>query len=95
MLVDQRKADVNISEEHGGWESTLPLVTPLEVAIESLLDDENNSGDMDYSKIGIPKEGFGFSNNIKPLITPPPFNKCVFEIKAGENTINIKVQYIS
>lgn len=59
----------------------------------SLLDDENFSGDIDYTKIGIPTEGYGFSNNVKPFLSPPPYRKCLFEIKEGQNKIRINVQY--
>ena len=59
----------------------------------ALLDDENKSGDLESTKIGIPLEGFGFSNNIKPFLSPPPFRKCVFEVKPGKNSIKIEVQY--
>ena len=34
----------------------------------SVIDDENNNGKMEYNLLGIPKEGFGFSNfNLKKM----------------------------
>ncbi len=59
----------------------------------ALLDDENDSGDMDYNKLGLPLEGFGFSNNIKPILKAPPCKKCLFEIKEGITKIKIIVRY--
>ena len=35
---------------------------------------------MDFSLIGIPKEKFGSSNDVKPILGPPKFEKMLFEI---------------
>ena len=59
----------------------------------AILDDENSSGDMEFTKLGIPKEGYGFSNDAKPLLSAPPYKKCLFEVKEGKNKIRIKVRY--
>jgi len=59
----------------------------------SLLDDENKSGDIDLTRLGIPTEGFGFSNNVRPFLSAPAYRRCVFKIKEGTNKIEIKVQY--
>jgi len=45
-----------------------------------LLDDNNRNLDMDRKMFGIPKEGYGFSNDAKPkMLTPPDFEACSFE----------------
>src|SRR5262245_36585021 len=36
----------------------------------SVLHDENSNKDMDQTKIGLPKEGYGFSNNAKGSFGP-------------------------
>ena len=59
----------------------------------ALMDDENDSGEMEYTKLGIPREGFGFSNNAKPILSCPPYKKCQFELKEGKNKITIKTRY--
>ena len=46
----------------------------------SVLDDENNSGKMEYKLIGIPKEGFGFSNYSLKLMKKPKFNDFSFRL---------------
>ncbi len=61
--------------------------------VVAILDDENGSGDMEYNQLGIPMEGFGFSNNINPMFSTPPYHKCQFAIKEGMNSISIKVRY--
>ena len=42
--------------------------------------DENENQKMDFNLIGIPKEKFGSSNNVKPILGPPKFEKMLFEI---------------
>jgi uncharacterized protein (DUF2141 family) len=46
--------------------------------------DENNNEKLDVNWIGIPKEGYGFSNNAKGSFGPPSFEKTIFVLK--ENT---------
>jgi uncharacterized protein (DUF2141 family) len=43
--------------------------------------DENKNEKLDVNWIGIPKEGFGFSNNAKGTFGPPSFDKTIFVIK--------------
>ena len=59
--------------------------------VVSLYHDENNNGTLDRNKLGIPKEYFGFSNNVKPKLKLPSFKSCQFEIK-GNTTIHIQLQ---
>jgi uncharacterized protein (DUF2141 family) len=59
----------------------------------SLLDDENGNDQMDYKLIKIPREGFGFSNNIKPALRHPPYDHCSFNIPEGQSRIRIEMQY--
>jgi uncharacterized protein (DUF2141 family) len=60
----------------------------------TLLDDKNKNNDMDKTWLGIPKEGYGFSNNVKPsLLGAPPFEKCTFKIEQDLVKIKITMQY--
>ena len=38
--------------------------------------DENNNNKCDQNFLGIPTEGYGFSNDIKPVISVPTFEEC-------------------
>lgn len=58
----------------------------------TLIDDENSNEDLDRF-LGLPKEGFGFSNNIKPFLSLPKYDDLVFEFKSSES-LSIKVQYL-
>ena len=62
----------------------------------SVLHDENENKDMDQNKLGIPKEGFGFSNNVMGAIGPPSFNKAHIDIGADkkDTSISIDMKYM-
>jgi len=53
--------------------------------------DENNSGEIDKNMIGIPKERYAFSNNIKPTIKAPSFDDCKFSYSETSNTVKISL----
>jgi uncharacterized protein (DUF2141 family) len=53
--------------------------------------DENSSGKIDKNFIGIPKEGYCFSNNIKPKTKAPSYKDCKFDYNAKSNTMTMKM----
>jgi len=46
--------------------------------------DENNDEKINTNFMGIPKEGYGFSNNAKGTFGPPSFDKMLFEITKSD-----------
>jgi len=61
----------------------------------SLLDDENNDEDMNYNKIRIPKEGFGFSNYCHTGLKRPKFDQFKFELQEDQTQkVLIKIKYM-
>ena len=61
----------------------------------SVLDDENINNKMDYNFMGIPKEGFGFSNYYHKGLSKPHFDKFKFEIKNRDlKLIEIRLRYM-
>ncbi len=58
----------------------------------SLFHDENMDGKVNKSLIGIPKEGYGFSNNVKPRLKAPSFKHASFTL-SNDTTIQIKLRY--
>ena len=61
----------------------------------SVLDDENDNNKMDYNFIGIPKEGFGFSNYYHEGLSKPQFDKFKFEINNRKAVlIEIRLRYM-
>jgi uncharacterized protein (DUF2141 family) len=60
----------------------------------SLLDDENMSGLMEYNFLGIPKEGFGFSDYYHSGLTKPKFDAFKFNLEKEKKKITITVRYM-
>ncbi len=59
----------------------------------SVLDDENCNLDMDYMLM-FPKEGFGFSNNVKIKMTIPKFEACSFVVDQPLKKISVVMKYM-
>jgi uncharacterized protein (DUF2141 family) len=61
----------------------------------SLLDDENMSSLMEYNFLGIPKEGFGFSDYYHKGFTKPKFDAFKFTVYPDQKkTVTIRIRYI-
>lgn len=54
--------------------------------------DENNNGKLDENFLGIPKEGYGVSNNVLPKMNKPKFEAAKF-LFTTNRSININIQY--
>jgi uncharacterized protein (DUF2141 family) len=61
-------------------------ISPGKYAIQ-FFHDENENQKMDFSLIGIPKEKFGSSNNVKPILAPPKFEKMLFNLTENKKVI--------
>lgn len=48
----------------------------------AIFHDANSNNVLDKNKMGIPKESYAFSNNVRGLFGPPSFDKAKFQIKA-------------
>lgn len=57
------------------------------------LHDENRSGDMDFSWMGMPKEGYCFSNDAKPFLSAPTFSEAKFKLDKPQKVLQIAMQY--
>jgi len=56
--------------------------------------DENGNGKFDMNWMGMPLEGYGFSNNIKPRFKAPDFDECTFNYDgAGTKEVPIEMIY--
>lgn len=68
-------------------------VPPGSYAI-AILHDENNNQKMDKNMLGIPKEGYGFSNNASAPFGPPSYKKASFNHTSnGQTVVQIKARY--
>jgi uncharacterized protein (DUF2141 family) len=59
----------------------------------SLIHDENENQKIDTNILGIPKEGYGFSNNARNLFRAPRFKEAAFALNTSEQTLRIKLMY--
>lgn len=82
-------ASVPIIDNHASV--TFENVSFGEYAV-SVLHDENNNYKMDVNFIGIPKEGFGISNNYKGEKNKPAYNKAKISL-LGNMTVDINMVY--
>ena len=55
--------------------------------------DENSDGEMNTNFIGLPKEGYGFSNNAQVNFSPPVFEAADFNLGEGDKSISLRVVY--
>jgi len=96
-------SEEGFKKEQPCWEKLYPkwelqqgeivLTTRLPTGIYGLavLDDENMDGKMNYSRIGVPLEGFGFSDYKHKGIRKPKFKQFTFNAKEDEK---VKVEVI-
>jgi uncharacterized protein (DUF2141 family) len=66
---------------------------PRGVYAYAILHDENGDGKMNKNLLGMPKEGFAFSNNYEPKIKNPSYKQASFPLKPGKNRHEIKILY--
>jgi uncharacterized protein (DUF2141 family) len=68
-------------------------VVPGKYAL-SFIHDENENKKLDTNFIGIPKEGFGYSNDAMGRFGPPKFDDAVLSVPAGPVTIVMHAKYL-
>jgi uncharacterized protein (DUF2141 family) len=57
--------------------------------------DENNNGKLDTNFLGIPTEGFAFSNNASAMFGPPEFDQAMIKIsKDVQNKQQITMKHL-
>jgi uncharacterized protein (DUF2141 family) len=67
-------------------------LTPGRYAV-SVFHDENDNGKFDRSMIGLPLEGYGFSNDAKVRLSPPSFDEAIFMVGEAGASIIINIVY--
>lgn len=76
----------------GEVQITFENITSGDYAI-SVMHDANENDELDSNAIGIPKEGFGFSNDAMGMFGPPSFEKAKFNL-SGDNKVTITLKYL-
>lgn len=57
-----------------------------------MFQDANADGDLNLGPLG-PKEGYGFSNNVRPFLAPPLLSSALFSVGPGDTRIAIRLHY--
>lgn len=83
------KARVKVEDQHA-----LAVFFDLKYGIYAVavFHDKNANGKMDKNFLGIPKESYGHSNNVRGSFGPPSFDKAKFEFGSPEKQIKIKLE---
>lgn len=55
--------------------------------------DENGNGKFDTSLLGLPEEGYCFSNDVRPFLSAPSFASASFTLPPEGTAITIDMQY--
>ncbi len=59
----------------------------------ALFHDENDNHHLDTNSLGIPTEGYGFSNNPTLYFGPPALSRVRFSVHPGDNPVAIRMKY--
>lgn len=60
----------------------------------AILHDENNDQKMNKTALGLPKEGYGFSNNVMGAFGPPSYKRASFKYTgSGMTDVSIRTRY--
>ena len=55
--------------------------------------DENDNGKFDRAWTGLPSEGFGVSNNPRPVLRAPTLAESAIQVWSGHKAVNIDLRY--
>jgi uncharacterized protein (DUF2141 family) len=59
----------------------------------AVLHDENSNSKMDFNFLGIPLEGYGFSNDAPVSFGPPSFKAAAFKLVARRSRSSVRLRY--
>lgn len=59
----------------------------------AVVHDENMNGKLDTNWLGIPTEGYGFSNNAKAVLSAPPFSDASFPYDGQSIDLTMTLHY--
>jgi len=75
-----------------GASCVLPDAAPGRYAIAAI-HDANGNGDLDRNWLGIPTEGYGFSENARAILGAPSFRVASFPFDGNELFLTIRLHY--
>lgn len=78
--------------DHAGAEACLAVSVPGTYAL-AIYHDANNNHHFDRTFLGLPAEGYGFSNDAPTLLGPPAFAAARFAVPAGGTRLTVRLRY--
>jgi uncharacterized protein (DUF2141 family) len=66
--------------------------TPGDYAV-ALFGDEKNNNHFEVTALGLPAEGYGFSDNPRLYFGPPGLGRVRFPAHPGDNQVTVRMQY--
>jgi uncharacterized protein (DUF2141 family) len=84
--------DLSVEAQKGDVAITFHDVAPGRYAVVTF-HDENGNNKMDFSFLGLPTEGYAFSNQARPFLSAPSFERCAFTVEGAAIGISIDMVY--
>jgi uncharacterized protein (DUF2141 family) len=81
-----------VSATEGSVTVVFSNMIPGDYAI-SVVHDANGNGKLDYTGLGIPKEGVAFGNNAQGTFGPPAFDKAKVNLNGQDLTCTVDMKY--
>jgi len=93
MKAPQAKTTRRLNASKGDLEIVIHDLPAGKYAIASY-HDENGNGKLDTNALGIPEEGYGFSNDARGTSGPPQFSEAAFDFDGKtDRAIVFSIQY--
>jgi uncharacterized protein (DUF2141 family) len=93
LQADERLANVKIARI---WSNPMLIcfasLPPGTYAV-TVHHDENNDGHINRNLLGLPREGYGFSNDAQGTLGPPSFAKAAVTLAQIDEVITITLRY--
>lgn len=97
------KAEGFMKPKNTVFAKVVPVMDMNEVVVEfsgipagkyaiSVFLDENGNEDLDTNLVGIPREKYGFSNNVLPAMRPATYEEAAFTVKDTPGSLSIKLK---
>lgn len=83
------KAVIEVDSAYLTWD--LCGIPPGDYAL-MMFHDRNGNDRFDYGFMGLERESYGFSNNARPGLSPPPFARASFQVRQGANRIRVELR---
>ena len=84
-------AQSEVLAKRGGVEVVFTGVAPGRYGL-SVFHDINANEKLDTSFVGIPKEPYGFSNNVRGRFGPPLFDDFSFEVSEEDQSLEVRLE---